>query len=166
MTVRPHWPGHLVELPTGPLHVREAGEPGGGREPAVMVHGLGGAATNWTDLMGLLEDRLHCIAPDLPGFGWSPPPPDGDYSVRAHARALTALLESVGDGRPVHLLGNSLGGTVALVVLTMVTERATQRLSGASVVREDVRQAVIRAVLAAVNRRVEPLIPGAGDAPA
>ena len=81
-----------------------------------MVHGLGGAATNWTDLMGLLDDRLHSIAPDLPGFGWSPPPPDGDYSVRAHARALAALLESVGDGRPVHLLGNSLGGTVALVV--------------------------------------------------
>lgn len=46
----------------------------------------------------------------------------------------------------------------ALVVLTMVTDRATQRLSGASVVREDVRQAVIRAVLAAVNRRVEPLL--------
>jgi hypothetical protein len=54
----------------------------------------------------------------------------------------------------------------ALVVVTMVTERATQRLSGASVVREDVRQAVIRAVLAAVNRRVEPLIPGAEGAPA
>jgi len=120
VTVRPHWPGRLVDLPTGVLHVRETAPPGGGdpdtRELAVMVHGLGGAATNWTDLMGLLEDRLHCIAPDLPGFGWSPPPPDGDYSVRAHARALTALLESVGDGRPVHLLGNSLGGTVALVV--------------------------------------------------
>ena len=120
MTVRPHWPGRLVDLPTGVLHVRETGSAGGAgpdsRELAVMVHGLGGAATNWTDLMGLLEDRLHSIAPDLPGFGWSPPPRDGDYSVRAHARALTALLESVGDGRPVHLLGNSLGGTVALVV--------------------------------------------------
>jgi len=46
----------------------------------------------------------------------------------------------------------------ALVVVTMVTERATQRLSGASVVREDVRQAVIRAVLAAVNRRLEPML--------
>ncbi|HYJ77042.1 MAG TPA: hypothetical protein VEX89_00655 [Actinomycetes bacterium] len=46
----------------------------------------------------------------------------------------------------------------ALVVVSMVTERANQRLSGASVVREDVRQAVIRAVLAAVNRRLEPLI--------
>lgn len=120
MTVRPHWPGRLVDLPTGVLHVRETGSAGGTgpdtREPAVMVHGLGGAATNWTDLMGLLDDRLHSVAPDLPGFGWSPPPQDGDYSVRAHARALTALLESVGDGRPVHLLGNSLGGTVALVV--------------------------------------------------
>jgi pimeloyl-ACP methyl ester carboxylesterase len=120
VTVRPHWPGRLVDLPTGVLHVRETSPPGEAgpvnRELAVMVHGLGGAATNWTDLMGLLEDRLHSIAPDLPGFGWSPPPQDGDYSVRAHARALAALLESVGDGRPVHLLGNSLGGTVAMVV--------------------------------------------------
>ena len=120
VTVRPHWPGRLVDLPTGVLHVRETSPRASAgpdtRELAVMVHGLGGAATNWTDLMGLLEDRLHGIAPDLPGFGWSPPPQDGDYSVRAHARALAALLESVGDGRPVHLLGNSLGGTVAMVV--------------------------------------------------
>ena len=46
----------------------------------------------------------------------------------------------------------------ALVVVSMLTDRATQRLSGASVVRDDVRQAVIRAVLAAVNRRVEPML--------
>jgi hypothetical protein len=46
----------------------------------------------------------------------------------------------------------------ALVVITMLTGRSTQRLSGASVVREDTRQAVIRAVLAALNRRVEPLL--------
>lgn len=46
----------------------------------------------------------------------------------------------------------------ALVVVSMLSERSTQRLSGASVVREDVRQAVIRGVLAAVNRRVEPML--------
>ena len=46
----------------------------------------------------------------------------------------------------------------ALVVVSMLSDRATQRLSGASVVREDVRQAVIRGVLAAVNRRVEPML--------
>jgi hypothetical protein len=51
----------------------------------------------------------------------------------------------------------------ALVVLSMLTDRATQRLSGASVVREDVRQAVIRAILAAVNRRVEPMLAADGE---
>ena len=46
----------------------------------------------------------------------------------------------------------------ALVVVTMLTARGSERLSGASVVREDVRQAVIRATLAAINRRLEVLL--------
>jgi pimeloyl-ACP methyl ester carboxylesterase len=84
-------------------------------EPAVLVHGLGGSATNWTDLMGLLQDRLDSAALDLPGFGWSPPPPDDDYALATHARVVVDFLES--DGRtPVHLIGNSLGGTVATLV--------------------------------------------------
>ncbi len=45
----------------------------------------------------------------------------------------------------------------AVVVVTMVTELGGERLSGASVVREDTRQAVVRATLAAVNRRLEGL---------
>lgn len=81
-----------------------------------MVHGLGGAATNWTDVMGLLRDRLRPLAPDLPGFGWSPAPADDDYSLRGHVRAVTELVELAGEGRPVHLLGNSLGATVATVL--------------------------------------------------
>ena len=79
-----------------------------------MVHGLGGAATNWTDVMDLLRDRLDSVAPDLPGFCWSPPPASDDYSLGAHARVITELVESLGG--PVHLLGNSLGGTVSTVV--------------------------------------------------
>ena len=46
----------------------------------------------------------------------------------------------------------------AIAVVTMLTERGSERLSGASVVREDVRQAVIRATLAAINRRLEVLL--------
>jgi pimeloyl-ACP methyl ester carboxylesterase len=80
-----------------------------------MLHGLGGAATNWTDVMHLLRDRLEPLAPDLPGFGWSPPPATGDYTLLAHVRAVTELVEESGRG-PVHLLGNSLGGTVATVI--------------------------------------------------
>jgi hypothetical protein len=52
-------------------------------------------------------------------------------------------------------------GRAALVVVTLLNTRGdSERLSGASVVRDDVRQAVIRATLAAVNRRVAPVLEG------
>lgn len=104
--VRSPWPGREV----AGLHVRQGPQEGG--EPAVLVHGLGGSATNWTDLVGLLAGRVEAEAPDLPGFGRSQPPVDGRYTVGAHARAVVALLEEQGRG-PVHLFGNSLGGAVA-----------------------------------------------------
>ena len=99
-----------------------------GAEPALFVHGLGGSALNWTDLMGLLSEpptaklrahgyRRRAAGPlplagealDLPGFGYSPPPADGDYSLDARAAAVIALIEQRGNW-PVHLVGNSLGG--------------------------------------------------------
>jgi hypothetical protein len=46
-----------------------------------------------------------------------------------------------------------------LVTVTMVSSTGTDRLTGSAVVREDVRQAAIRAALDAVNRRLEPLLP-------
>ncbi len=46
----------------------------------------------------------------------------------------------------------------ALVSVTMVSAAGTDRLTGSALVREDVRQAVIRAALDAVNRRLEPLL--------
>jgi pimeloyl-ACP methyl ester carboxylesterase len=105
----PPWPGDLVSLGDTQVYVREA--PGAG-EPALYVHGLAGAATNWTDLMGELSDIVDGAAIDLPGFGYSPPPPDGDYSLGAHARVVVRLIEARAGG-PVHLFGNSLGGAVA-----------------------------------------------------
>jgi pimeloyl-ACP methyl ester carboxylesterase len=87
----------------------------------VLVHGLGGSARNWTDLMDLLSrpgqppvpagPLLDCTSPDLPGFGHSPAPASRDYSIAAHARAIIALIDKQGRW-PVHLVGNSLGGAV------------------------------------------------------
>lgn len=81
---------------------------------AVYVHGLGGASTNWTDLMGLLQGQVEGWAPDLNGFGQSPPPRDGDYSPLGHAKAVAQFIEEELGGRPVHLFGNSLGGAASL----------------------------------------------------
>ena len=113
------WPGTLVPLGTGEVFVRTAPAPPGA-EPALFVHGLGGSAVNWTDLMDLLgrpdPDRpaaavLGCEALDLPGFGHSPVPADGDYSLEARAAAVIALIEQRASW-PVHLIGNSMGGAI------------------------------------------------------
>ena len=59
------------------------------------------------------EPVLDSEAIDLPGFGYSPPPASGDYSVDAHASAVIALIDASGRW-PVHLVGNSLGGAVCV----------------------------------------------------
>ncbi len=104
-----------MRLPGLSLVVRSRPATGPDPEPALFVHGLGGSSQNWSALMPLLADRLAGEALDLPGFGHSPPPDDGNYSVAGHARAVVRLLESEGRG-PVHLFGNSLGGAVAVKV--------------------------------------------------
>jgi len=109
------WPRDEVALPGWTLSVRTSEPALPGTEPAVLVHGLGGSSLNWTDLMGLLRDRLDSRAPDLPGFGYSPPPDDGDYTLTGHARAVIALIDQEARG-PVHLFGNSLGGAVSTTV--------------------------------------------------
>ena len=111
----PPWPRHDVVLSNGTFSVREAPplDPETA-EPALFVHGLGGSATNWTDLMALLRDRLDGVAVELPGFGWSPPPRDGDWTPRRSAESLAELIETRFEGRPVHLFGNSMGGAVAV----------------------------------------------------
>ncbi|MGW5128565.1 alpha/beta fold hydrolase [Streptomyces sp. NPDC004069] len=107
-----------VELPGITLAVRSRPPAREGLPPALYVHGLGGSSRNWSALMPLLDGTVDGEAVDLPGFGDSPPPDDGDYSVTGHARAVIRLLDASGRG-PVHLLGNSLGGAVSTRVAAL-----------------------------------------------
>ncbi|WP_420035446.1 alpha/beta fold hydrolase [Streptomyces sp. cg28] len=101
-----------VGLPGVTLTVRSRPGTREGLPPALYVHGLGGSSQNWSALMQHLEDVVDGAAVDLPGFGDSPPPDDGNYSVSGHARAVIRYLDAERRG-PVHLFGNSLGGAVA-----------------------------------------------------
>lgn len=101
-----------VGLPGITLTVRSRPPAREGLPPALYVHGLGGSSQNWSALMPLLDGLVDSEALDLPGFGDSPPPDDGNYSVTGHARAVIRYLDAAERG-PVHLFGNSLGGAIA-----------------------------------------------------
>ena len=100
MLVRERVPGGAEEIAGNELFIREVGT----GAPALFVHGLGGNSTNWTDLMWMLSDRLHCVAPDLPGFGRSGPAASGDYSPKAQADVL-AVAEVGGRGGGIRTAG-------------------------------------------------------------
>lgn len=78
----------------------------------VLVHGLGGSATRFNDLMPHLARIRRTIAMDLPGFGYSDTP-NGSYSMAWFAGAVRATMDAAGIERAV-LLGNSMGGVVAM----------------------------------------------------
>jgi pimeloyl-ACP methyl ester carboxylesterase len=105
------WPGRHVVLDGVRVYVRETPPLTPDAEPALYVHGLGGSSGNWTDLAGLLAGRLAGQAVDLPGFGLSDPAPR--YSLAAFAGTVARWIEYADRG-PVHLVGNSLGGAVAV----------------------------------------------------
>jgi len=84
----------------------------GAGQPVVLVHGLGGAATNWTRLAPLLARSRRVIIPDLPGHGRS-----GSIGRQAdlgnYADCIAAILVRETTA-PAALVGHSMGGVVAL----------------------------------------------------
>jgi pimeloyl-ACP methyl ester carboxylesterase len=87
-----------------------------GRGPAILaVHGLGGTKGSFLPTVVALSDSFRVIALDLPGFGDSDKPIGAAYDAPFFARTVIDLLDTLGLDR-VHLIGNSLGGRVALEV--------------------------------------------------
>jgi pimeloyl-ACP methyl ester carboxylesterase len=111
----PPWPGEDRTAGGVRMHVRVTPGPGDAGATAVYVHGLGGSATNWTDLAAQLSTRVPGVSLDLPGFGRSEPPPGFDYSIPAHADAVARFVRGL-DAGPVHLFGNSMGGAISMYV--------------------------------------------------
>jgi pimeloyl-ACP methyl ester carboxylesterase len=87
---------HYVEVRGLKLFHREAGDPAA---PAVLLlHGFPTSSHMYRDLMPLLADRYHVIAPDLPGFGFSDAPKrgQGNNSFDYLAKTIDGFTEAVG----------------------------------------------------------------------
>jgi 3-oxoadipate enol-lactonase len=93
-----------------PIHFLDPSPSG---NPAVLLlHGLGADANSWTlQFPALIGAGFRPIATDTPGFGQSPYDGHG-WSIRRVAAGMAGLLEELQTG-PVHVVGLSMGGTVA-----------------------------------------------------
>jgi pimeloyl-ACP methyl ester carboxylesterase len=92
----------------------------GSGDPLVLLHGIGASRLIWQRVTPrLAQDRL-VLAPDLPGFGESTPVGPG-FDLGATAAALADSLAGRA-GKPFDLVGNSLGGAVALMIATQRPE--------------------------------------------
>jgi pimeloyl-ACP methyl ester carboxylesterase len=109
---------HHADVPTSRLrtHVLTAGPSDG--PVLVLVHGNVSSGRFFAPAMSVLAGQFRCLAPDLRGFGLSEAAAvDARRGVRDFADDLRALITESGlvnDEQPVHLLGWSLGGGVAL----------------------------------------------------
>ncbi|GAA4367518.1 alpha/beta hydrolase [Actinomadura verrucosospora] len=111
-----------VQVRGGDLTFRlhETGERG--PEAVLFLHGSGPGATglsNWERIITGLGHRYWCLAPDQIGFGDSSHPADAPRGMgpfnELRAEALLALVDALGLGK-VHLVGNSMGGQLALLM--------------------------------------------------
>ena len=90
--------------------------------PIVLIHGIPTSSFLWRKMIGNLAVHGRVIAPDLPGFGFSNPPANGDYSISNYARLLGDFLEalSIADGV---LICHDFGGPVTVMYALRHPER-------------------------------------------
>ncbi len=104
--------------------IGEIGYVTAGIGPAVvLLHGLGASAIAWQENIAALSERHTVYAPDLPGHGTSAKP-DVDYDLEYGVRFLEGFMDAVRLDRPA-VVGNSMGGLMALATALRLPERAS-----------------------------------------
>jgi 2-hydroxymuconate-semialdehyde hydrolase len=118
-----------AEIQTGSsrTYYNRSGE--GKPETILFLHGSGPGVTawsNWQFALPFFDDKFQCIAPDLVGFGASEHPANPPTGMRNWMRLwvdqCVALLDAL-TLEKVHLVGNSMGGAIALHLMIEAPQR-------------------------------------------
>lgn len=112
-----------VERTIAGLHVRIVGD----GPPVLLLHGLGASGLTWSSIESTLQDSSTVVTVDLRGFGRSIKPRDGHYQLRDHARAVLSLIDTL-ELQNLAIVGNSLGGGVALLIALQLYAAGSDRL--------------------------------------
>jgi pimeloyl-ACP methyl ester carboxylesterase len=88
----------------------------------LLLHGLGGTRASLFETAATLSRRYRVHALDLPGFGSSSKPATGSYNAHWFAEIVLGVMDQLEIPR-AHLVGNSMGGRVAIEIGLMAPER-------------------------------------------
>jgi len=97
MSIQPHPISYRYQQADGVnIFYREAGDPA--LPVLLLLHGFPTSSHQFRDLIPLLADKFHIIAPDLPGFGFTDVPAERNYqwTFDAFGQTLTALVDALG----------------------------------------------------------------------
>ncbi len=115
----------FVEVNGITVHYKMAGS---GRPAFILLHGFAASTFSWREVIGPLSEMGTVVAFDRPGFGLTERPMPGEwegrspYAPEAQADLTVGLMDALGIERAV-LVGNSAGGTVALLTALTYPER-------------------------------------------
>lgn len=116
MTVR----AERIRVAGRTVRYRATGDPG--NPPVIMLHGIARSLDDFAEQHELLDDGYRVYSVDLAGFGESDPLP-GKSSLPAITDAVAECLDQIGETRPAHLVGNSLGGAVSMLLALRYPDR-------------------------------------------
>lgn len=107
-----------LEVGGASVHYRE----GGDGAPVVLVHGWLESSWCWTRVVDHLVAQYRVYAVDLVGFGQSTPPPEeSPFDIESNSKVVEAVIRQR-IGEPVHLVGHSMGGMIAVLLATRCPE--------------------------------------------
>lgn len=111
---------HELEVAGSPVRVRMTGPEDG--VPILLIHGIARALEDWAPAHDLLAQRHRVISADLPGFGFTRRGTTRP-SLAAFAEAMFGVLDAADVSEPAYVMGNSLGGGVAMTMAVARPDR-------------------------------------------
>lgn len=148
-----------LTVPVGPgsLHVERYGQ---GGDAVVLIHGFGTSAFLWRNVAPLLVQAGKTVfAIDLMGYGQSDRPLDAQWGVAAQAQYVEAALTSLRISQAM-IVGNDVGGNVALAIAARWSERASRLVLINTVIGDDLQSDEIRAMQRSTARLAVRLTQG------
>jgi len=110
-------------------HVREWGQRQANQPPMVLLHGWMDVAASYQFMVDAFTQDYFIIAPDWRGFGLTASGGADNFWFPDYLADLDALLDRYGIDTPIHLVGHSMGGNVAMLYAAVRPQRVRRLIN-------------------------------------